>query len=134
MSKKAGCPVGEKKINGKCKRIKMPTYMPPSIKSPTMLMTKDMRRKIPVLYSTENKKPENIKVHAHYFTPFSNWDWYITEFDGKDRMFGLVKGHDVELGYVSLSELKKQGMNIERDRHFAPKSLSNVMKETGYRR
>ena len=134
MSKKSGCPTGQEKINGKCQVIRMPTYMPPSIKSPTMLMTKDLQRKLPALYSNESKKPENVKVHAHYFTPFSNWDWYITEFDGKDTMFGLVKGHDVELGYVSLSELRNQGMNIERDRYFNPKPLSEIMKKTGYRR
>ena len=102
-------------------------------KSPTMLMTKEMERTIPPLYSTEKKKPEDVTVHAHYFTPFSNWDWYITEYDGKDIMFGLVKGHEVELGYISLLELKKQGANVERDLYWSKKSLSKVMKETGYR-
>lgn len=115
---------------GKSYRIRMPTYMPSSIKSPTKLMTKELQKSIPPLYSTENKKPEDVMVHAHYFTPFSNWDWYITEYDGKDTMFGLVKGHEVELGYISLSELKSQGMNVERDRHWTPVSLAHVMKET----
>ena len=119
--------------SGKSQRIPMPRYMPPSVKSPTMLMTKQMRKEIPPLYSTENKKPEDITVHAHYFTPFSSYDWYITEYDGKDTMFGLVKGHDTELGYVSLSELESQGMNVERDRYWNKKSLASVMKETGYR-
>ena len=101
-------------------------------KSPTMLMTKEMERKIPPLYSTEDKKPEDVTVHAHYFTPFSNWDWYITEYDGKDIMFGLVKGHEVELGYISLSELKSQGANVERDLYWSKKSLAQVMKDTNY--
>lgn len=133
MSKKDGCPVGQKEVNGKC-IIRMPTYMPPSIKSPTKLMTKELQKRLPPLYTSESKKPDRIKVHAHYFTPFSNWDWYITEYDGKDTMFGLVKGHETELGYVSLNELKKQGMNIERDRYFKPQPLSEIMKKTGYRR
>jgi hypothetical protein len=102
-------------------------------KSPAMLMTKEMERKIPPLYSTEDKKPEDITVYTHYFTPFSNWDWYITEYDGKDTMFGLVKGHDVELGYISLSELKSQGANVERDLYFGELSLAEVMEKTGYR-
>lgn len=101
-------------------------------KSPTMLMTKEMERKIPSLYSTEDKKPEDVRVYAHYFTPFSNWDWYITEYDGKDTMFGLVKGHEVELGYISLSELKSQGANVERDLYFGEKSLAEVMRDTNY--
>lgn len=112
--------------------VTMPSYMNPNVKSPTMLMTKELRGKLPPLYSSEHLKPEQITVHAHYFTPFSSFDWYITEFDGEDRMFGLVKGHEVELGYVSLSELQSQGMNVERDLHWRPVKLSEVMKETHY--
>ena len=120
------------KPSSKSKRIYMPTYMNPRVKSPTMLMTQQMRKDIPPLYSQDGKKPENVTVHAHYFTPFSSWDWYITEFDGKDTMFGLVKGQDVELGYVSLGELESQGMNVERDRYWNKKSLAEVMKDTNY--
>jgi len=113
-------------------RIRMPTYMPARIKSPTKLMTKKLESEIPPLYSTEKKAKKDIIVHAHYFTPFSSWDWYITEYDGKDTMFGLVKGLATELGYVSLKELESQGMNIERDRYWGKKSLLKVMDELGY--
>lgn len=102
------------------------------VKSPTMLMTKELRNKLPPLYSTEKKKPEEVTVYAHYFTPFSNIDWYVTEFDGKEQMFGLVKGYEVELGYINLKELESQGMNVERDLHWNEKTLAEVMKETNY--
>ena len=118
-----------KKNNSNVARVKMPRMMRTDVKSPTKLMTKQMEKDIPPLYSTENKKPENITVHAHYFTPFSSIDWYITEYDGKDTMFGLVKGEYTELGYVSIDELKRLGMNVERDLYWKKKSLAKVKSE-----
>tara|TARA_Y100000816_G_scaffold248727_1_gene197998 strand:- start:36 stop:323 length:288 start_codon:yes stop_codon:yes gene_type:complete len=90
------------------------------------LLTKELRAKLPPLYSTE--KDEDPTAVAKFFTPDSNWTWYATEFDGEDRFFGLVDGFDKELGYFSLSELASArgplGLPIERDRWFSPKPLS----------
>jgi len=99
-----------------------------------MLLTKEIRSKLPPLYANEEKKPEEVPVIVKFFTPDSNWTWYATEFDGIDRFFGFVRGHDAELGYFSLSELEKAtgplGLHIERDRHFGPHTLAEVMKES----
>jgi len=90
------------------------------------LLTKELRAKLPPLYSTE--KDEDPTAVAKFFTPDSNWTWYATEFDGEDRFFGLVDGFDKELGYFSLTELASArgplGLPIERDRWFSPKPLS----------
>ena len=90
------------------------------------LLTKELRGKLPPLYSTEKDKDPTAVVK--FFTPDSNWTWYATEFDGEDRFFGLVDGFDKELGYFSLSELASArgplGLPIERDRWFSPKPLS----------
>ena len=90
------------------------------------LLTKELRAKLPPLYSTEKDKDPTAVVK--FFTPDSNWTWYATEFDGEDRFFGLVDGFDKELGYFSLSELASArgplGLPIERDRWFSPKPLS----------
>jgi hypothetical protein len=59
-----------------------------------------------------------------YFTPYSNWTWYASEFDGKDRFFGLVSGFEIGLGYFLLSELASlrgpMRLPIERDLHYVP--------------
>tara|TARA_B100000131_G_scaffold10139_1_gene10685 strand:+ start:3807 stop:4094 length:288 start_codon:yes stop_codon:yes gene_type:complete len=90
------------------------------------LLTKELRAKLPPLYSTEKDKDPTAVVK--FFTPDSSWTWYATEFDGEDRFFGLVDGFDKELGYFSLSELASArgplGLPIERDRWFSPKPLS----------
>ena len=93
------------------------------------LLTKEMRNRIPKLYSHENIADP--MVHVKFFTPWTNWTWYATEFDGKDRFFGYVVGQYNEPGYFCLSELESVkgpfGLKIERDMHFNPTPLSKVI-------
>ena len=93
------------------------------------LMTDELRRKLPPLYATEHQGMDAL-VLVHYFTPDGDWDWYATEFDGKDLFFGLANGFEAELGYFSLSELEKVrghlGLPVERDLYWTPVSLQKV--------
>ena len=97
------------------------------------LLTKEIRRKLPKLYTNENKKPEDTQVIVKFFDPCGSWTWYVTEFDGEDRFFGFVRGFECELGYFSLSELESVkgplGIGIERDRWFGKHTLAEVIKE-----
>ena len=72
-------------------------------------------------------------AYGKFFSPSGRWTWYITEYDGKDMLFGLVDGQDKELGYVSLSELESvrgpMGLPIERDIHWQPKTLEEIAPE-----
>jgi len=105
------------------------------------LLTKEIRKKLPPLYSQESKGGKAI-VHLKLFTPGGSWSWYITEGSsimddsGKEmdfHFFGLVDGHDKELGYVALSELQSvrgpMGLPIERDVHWQPKTLEEIAPE-----
>ena len=93
-----------------------------------MLLTKELREKLPPLYSTENT--DDPLVVCKFFTPDSSWTWYATEFDGEDTFFGLVEGLETEVGYFSLSEMESArgpwGLPIERDRSFTPCKLSTL--------
>ncbi|MDD2942943.1 MAG: DUF2958 domain-containing protein [bacterium] len=95
------------------------------------LLTQDLRKNIPVLYAQEHNRVPI--VYAKFFTPWSNWSWYVTEFDGEDLFFGLVDGFEKELGYFSLSELEQIsgpfGLQIERDIHFSSQPLSDLFPE-----
>ena len=74
------------------------------------------------LYSGDSNTVSPVLVK--FFTPWSNWTWYVLE-GTKDEegwlFFGLVDGHEKELGYFRLSELEEvagpAGL-IERDRYF----------------
>ena len=95
-----------------------------------MLLTKANRKALPKLYATEDQGLDKLAV-VKFFTPDSNWTWYACEFDGHDRFFGLVDGFEKDLGYFSLAELKSVrgpwGLPIERDRHFKPVPVKDLM-------
>jgi hypothetical protein len=95
------------------------------------LLTKELRNKLPPLYSTQNEAdPSGPMAVVKYFTPDSSWTWYACEFDGEDTFFGLVQGLEEELGYFSLSELETTtgpfGLHVERDLYFKPTPVSRL--------
>ena len=96
------------------------------------LLTEELRKKLPPLYSGEEKGLESLAI-VKFFTPSSNWTWYASEFDGIDTFFGLVVGFEVELGYFSLSELQRigggEGLPIERDLYFTPQTLGELLEQ-----
>jgi hypothetical protein len=101
------------------------------------LLTADIRRTLPVLYSQENNKDPT--VYLKLFCPWSNWTWFATEGteqDGEFLFFGFVIGHDEEWGYFALSEMEAirgpGGLGIERDLFFRPGPFSQVIEQ--YRR
>jgi hypothetical protein len=105
------------------------------------LLTKEIRKKLPPLYSQESKGGKAV-AYLRLFTPDSSWSWYLTEGSpikddsGKEvdfHFFGLVDGHDKELGYVALSELESVrgplGLPIERDLHWQARTLEEIAPE-----
>jgi hypothetical protein len=105
------------------------------------LLPKEIREQLPPLYSQDGKGGKAV-VYVKFFTPSSSWNWFATEGEpvldesGKEvdfKFFGLVEGHDKELGYFMLGELEEVrgplGMPIERDLYFKPKTLAEVAPE-----
>ena len=104
------------------------------------LLTKEIKKKLPPLYAQDGKGGKAI-AHVKFFTPDSNWTWYVLcgepvkdEDDNEDyHFFGLVDGHEKELGYFSLAELKSVrgglGLPIERDLYWQPKTLEEIAPE-----
>lgn len=96
------------------------------------LLTKEILARFPKLKETEGKAPEDVQVVAKFFTPWSNWTWYATEFDGVDEFFGYVSGFEKEFGYFTLSELQSVkgpfGLGVERDLNFKG-TLADVMQK-----
>lgn len=85
------------------------------------LLTKEILKSLPRLYSTENN-PDPI-VRVKFFTPDANWSWWAWEYDPKEEIFfGLVEGFEREIGYFSLADLQavrgRLGLPVERDRYF----------------
>lgn len=95
------------------------------------LLTKEIIRKLPALYATEDVPLEEHVAIVKFFTPWTNWTWYGVEYDGEDRFFGLVYGLEREWGYFTLSELQSvsgpAGLKIERDLYFKPTKIKDLV-------
>ena len=94
------------------------------------LLTKELERKLPPLYSQENRAWDAVAL-VKFFSPDSSWTWYATEYDPEQMLFfGLVHGHEWELGYFSLDELESVrgpwGLPIERDKWWTPCTLREI--------
>lgn len=87
-------------------------------------------RGVPKLYSQDGKVNTEVTAFVKIFDPSGSWTWFITEWDGEDTCFGLVKGHETELGYMNLREMARVdgrlGIGLEIDVHFLPTSLYEV--------
>jgi len=98
------------------------------------LLTKELIRKLPKLYETEEKSEDEKMCIVKLFNPTGAGTWYIIEYDEEERLaYGLVElGYYPELGYFRMEELEKAklplGLKIERDKYWKPQPLSEVRK------
>ena len=67
------------------------------------------------------------KVVAKYFDPMGSWKWFLMNKKKDDSYcWGIVKGHEVEMGSFSLDELKSMQPRIQRDLYFEPTPANEV--------
>ena len=95
------------------------------------LMTKEIEKKLPKLYETEDIPVEDKVAVVKYFNPCGAGTWYGIEYDPEEKLFfGYAEITDGEFGYFSLPELESInlpfGMHIERDLYFEPTKLSKI--------
>jgi len=98
------------------------------------LLTKEIEKKLPKLYSQEHEK--NPAIIVKFFCPWNQWTWFSCEGEkqknGDWLFFGMVHGDDHELGYFLLSELEGVtgpfGLKIERDKYFGDGHRLNEFK------
>ena len=98
------------------------------------LLTKKLVANIPKLYETEGIDAPDKVAQVKLFLPGTPWTWYVIEYDGEDRCFGLVDSGanygGVEFGYFSLREIESLkspwGLKVERDLYWEPAPLDYV--------
>lgn len=84
-----------------------------------------MFKTMPKVYEQDGLGKKAV-AYLHYFNP--RHDWYITERDISDEQlqaFGMTD--DGELGYISIAELIKNG--VELDLYWKPKPLAECEKD-----
>lgn len=99
-----------------------------------LLITKEIERALergPKPFSSESDA-DDAKVIVKFFSPYSNWTWYVTSGVKQDNgdwyLYGLVKGFESEIGPFMLSELDAAvgpggAPAVERDCYFGDHTL-----------
>ncbi len=102
-----------------------------------VLLTPALRRRFAELgpqdYGDETKEI----VAGHFFLPGTGWDWYAIAYDedgGVPQLFCLVRGQEIELGYVALAELETVrsplGLAVERDDDWEECTLAELRRQS----
>lgn len=91
--------------------------------------TAEELNKVPRLYKTEHIPLSERNVYFHFFC--GNSDWWILEYDPKDRLFfGIAKIFVHELGYISFDDMRDAKvfgvMEVERDLNFEIKKIKEI--------
>jgi hypothetical protein len=88
---------------------------------------------LPPLRATEETSLSERMVYAKFFDPYTQWTWFVCEYDPEARLFfGYVIRQEKEWGESSLDELESLMMpngvtpRIERDLPFAPTSFNDL--------
>ena len=90
------------------------------------LLTEQLKKQIPALYSTENIPKEDKVFTCKFFNPVGPGTWLVVEGEEQEGgdwlFFGLANIIEPEWGYFTLNELESvqcgYGLGIERDIHF----------------
>ena len=95
------------------------------------LMPDSLAATLPPIYATENESDPVAAVK--WFAPGTSWSWYVLEYDPQEQLcFGLVEGHETELGYFGLMEIENirgpMGLPVERDLHWSPKPRADLLR------
>jgi Protein of unknown function (DUF2958) len=100
------------------------------------LLTKEILNRLPSNDDTAESGIDDLTVQVKFFNPTGNGTWYVYSYDPDSGIgYGLCDLGYPELGAVSIPELEgfrgMFGLGIERDIHFKPTPLREVMAKHG---
>jgi hypothetical protein len=89
------------------------------------LLTKKIIKDAQAQYDKNDEPLENQMVVGKFFTPWTNWTWYLMNMhEDENYCWGIVQGNALEMGSFLISALKEVdgpfGLKIERDKFFKP--------------
>ena len=96
------------------------------------LLTQENLKALPTNDDTAHLGIEELTVQVKLFNPSGIGTWWLYSYDADTEIaYGYCDLGFPELGAVSLAELKAHrgafGLGIERDRHFSPTPLREIM-------
>ena len=94
------------------------------------VIPKEILSKLPHIY--ESVATTDPICYVKFFTPDSNFTWYILEIDDDNNLcFGYVVSHFSEYGYFTLLELESlrgpMSLKVERDIYFQKMKMHEIL-------
>lgn len=102
--------------------------MPP--KAGQRLLTAEEQKRLQAQFHLGSNMNQIVQVKL--FHPLSDWTWYLMnqDPDDPDYLWAIVRGVEVDMGSVSLSELENisapYGCRVEKDNFFRPTPAREV--------
>ena len=91
-------------------------------------MTKEIKEKAQKQFDDGSDMEQ--MVVAKYFDAMGGWKWFMMNMDKVEYYcWGIVKGHEVEMGSFSIKELQSMSPRIQRDLYFEPVKASEVWEQ-----
>ena len=100
------------------------------------LLTKEILDRLPNNDDTAELGIDELTVQVKFFNPTGGGTWYVYSYDPDERIgYALCDLDFPELGAFSMDELESYrgrfGLGIERDMHYSPRPLREVMDKVG---
>jgi hypothetical protein len=100
------------------------------------LLTKEILDRLPTNDETAELGIDDLTVQVKFFNPTGVGTWYVYSYDPEERIgYALCDLGYPELGAFSMDELEgfsgMFGLGIERDLHYSPRPLREVMNTVG---
>lgn len=100
------------------------------------LLTPALRRRFAALGPQDDGDEAKEIIVGHFFLPGTGWDWWALSYDGDGgvpQLFCLVRGQEIEFGYVTLAELERVrsplGLAVERDEDWEECTLAELRQQ-----
>ena len=91
-------------------------------------MTKEIKEKAQKQFDDGSDMEQ--MVVAKYIDAMGGWKWFLMNMDkDEDYCWGIVKGHEVEMGSFSIKELQSMSPRIQRDLYFEPVKASEIWEQ-----
>jgi hypothetical protein len=85
------------------------------------LLTKEIQQSVPGLYDTEDTEIEDKTCHVKFFTPWSNWTWYVVEASAI-----CLDGDSDRPVHIPLNKFEKSINNLETEYELDDGSIVTV--------
>lgn len=97
------------------------------------MLPEPIRTALPPIGASRETPLERVMVQARFKDASTEFSWYVIEFDGSDRFFGIVAGRHAVLGEFTLSELESirepdDTPGVIFDESFQPSSVLSLAK------